>query len=108
MTVERNFPVEEMNMRVTRQDIVRRVAAHGKGIYTKDAQSLVDILFREMSDALADGNRIEIRGFGTFTVKRREARVARNPKTNTKVELSSRVMPYFRAGKELKDRLNSY
>lgn len=92
--------------RVTRQDIVRRVASRGKGVYAKDVQSLVDILFREMTEALANGDRIEIRGFGTFTVKHREARTARNPKTNAKVQLDSRFVPYFRAGKELKDRLN--
>lgn len=92
--------------RVTRQDIVRRVAARSKGGYTKDSQSLVDILFREMSDALANGDRIEIRGFGTFTVKHRKARIARNPKTSEAVELASRIVPYFRAGKELKERLN--
>ena len=56
---------------------------------------------------LANGDRIEIRGFGTFTVKQRDARIARNPKTNTSVKLEERSVPYFRAGKELKDRLNS-
>ena len=105
MTIETRISENEAG-RVTRQDVVRRVAARAKGVYTKDSQALVDILFREMSDALANGDRIEIRGFGTFTVKHRKARIARNPKTSESVELDGRVVPYFRAGKELKERLN--
>ena len=100
-------PKEYEVARVTKQDIVRRIANNEKNIFAKDAQTLVDIMFREMSDELANGDRIEIRGFGTFTVKQRDARIARNPKTNTSVKLDERSVPYFRAGKELKDRLNS-
>jgi integration host factor subunit beta len=100
------FTSDHQSNRVTKQDIIRRVAEYGEGIFNKDAQALVDVLFREMSEALAAGDRIEIRGFGTFTVKQRNPRQARNPKTSEKVFLESRLVPYFRAGKELKDRLN--
>lgn len=93
--------------RVTKQDIIKRIAGSDSELIAKDAQALVDLLFREMSDALANGDRIEIRGFGTFTIKQRSARKARNPKTNATVELDDRLVPYFRAGKELKDRLNA-
>lgn len=95
-----------MSQTVTKQEIMRRISLRNKNILNKDAQDVVEVIFREMSDALSSGDRIEIRGFGTFVVKHREPRVARNPKTNETVQLAQRFVPYFRAGKELKDRLN--
>ncbi|MCE3232540.1 MAG: ihfB [Rickettsiaceae bacterium] len=76
-------------------------------MFLKDIQILVDTIFDDISKALAEGNRVELRGFGAFTIRKRKARVARNPRTNDVVELGERSALYFRAGKELNARLNS-
>ena len=73
----------------------------------EDIQKVVDIIFNKMSSSLVEGKRIEIRGFGTFSTRVRKARKARNPKTNESIDLEERIVLYFRAGKELNERLNA-
>jgi integration host factor subunit beta len=91
---------------MTKSELIRKIADRFPNMFIKDIQLLVDTIFENISDALADGNRVELRGFGAFTIRKRKARTARNPRTNDLVELDERAALYFRAGKELNSRLN--
>lgn len=91
---------------MTKSELVKKLMEVHDNLYLKDVRLLVDTIFNEMSDALQRGDRIELRGFGAFSIRKRKPRVARNPKTNEKVELGERSVVYFRAGKGLRDRLN--
>lgn len=73
----------------------------------KDVEVIVNTIFDSMTDALKTGNRIEIRGFGSFEVRIRKPRVGRNPKTGTSVNVGERRVPFFKVGKELRDRVNN-
>lgn len=92
---------------ITKSEIIRRVAARFPNAFIKDVNQVVDVVFQQIASSLCSGKRVEIRGFGAFTIRKRKPRVARNPRTNEPVTLSDRFVPYFRAGKEIKDRLNS-
>ena len=91
---------------MTKSELVRRIAERFPHIFLKDIQTLVDTVFENISDALAGGKRVVLRGFGAFTTRKRPARVARNPRTNATVELKERSSLYFRAGRELNAKLN--
>lgn len=92
---------------MTKSELIKRIAAKYPNLFTKDISKIVDIILDEISDNLAGDGRVELRGFGSFSVRDRKARAARNPKTNEMVYLSDRKALYFRAGKELKERINS-
>lgn len=85
-------------------DILSRKQSH---LSSRDVELSVKILLEQMSDTLADGQRIEIRGFGSFSLHYRAARRGRNPKTGEKVDLSPKHVPHFKPGKELRDRVDS-
>ena len=85
-------------------DILSRKQSHLSG---RDVELSVKILLEQMSDTLADGRRIEIRGFGSFSLHYRAARRGRNPKTGAKVDLSPKHVPHFKPGKELRDRVDA-
>lgn len=72
----------------------------------REVERLVNTIFEEITDALASGNRVELRGFGAFSVKKRDARVGRNPRTGEAVEVEEKHVPFFKTGKLLRDRLN--
>jgi integration host factor subunit beta len=91
---------------LTKSELIRRMSERFPNMFLKDIQLLVDTVFDNISDALAEGNRVELRGFGAFTIRKRKARTARNPRTNQVVDLEERSSLYFRAGKELNSRLN--
>jgi len=91
---------------MTKREIIAELLARTPGISHVDSEILVSMMFETMKRALADGERIELRGFGSFGVKLRRARRARNPKTGATVELAARRTPFFRAGKELRVKLN--
>ena len=84
-------------------DILSRKQSH---LSSRDVELSVKILLEQMSDTLADGRRIEIRGFGSFSLHYRAARRGRNPKTGVKVDLSPKHVPHFKPGKELRDRVD--
>ena len=73
----------------------------------KEAEQLVKLVFMEVSHALTEGKRVELRGFGSFSVRSRMPRIARNPKTGENIEVGSKLIPYFRAGKGLNNLINS-
>ncbi|EMD82874.1 Integration host factor beta subunit [Pacificimonas flava] len=73
----------------------------------KDAERVVATIFESIIDALAEGRRVELRGFGAFSTRAREARVGRNPRTGDQVDVEAKRVPHFKAGKELRERLNA-
>lgn len=91
---------------MTKSQLINELINHASHISHKDMTQIVETIFDSMSKALQDGDRIELRGFGTFEVRVREPRMGRNPKSGTKVELGIRKVPFFKAGKELKEKLN--
>ena len=86
-------------------DIVNRVADR-TGVPKMKAEQAVDALFHSMKEALARGERIELRGFGVFVVKPRKRGVGRNPRTGEAVDVNAKRVPYFKPGKEMRERLN--
>lgn len=89
-----------------KSELVSRIAAENPNLAQKDVEAVVSSVFDEISKALAEGHRVELRGFGAFSVKDREAREARNPRTGEMVKVAAKKVPAFKAGKELRDRLN--
>jgi integration host factor subunit beta len=92
---------------MTKSELIKNLTkTNDKNLYIKDVTILVDTIFDEITAAMSRGDRVELRGFGSFSVRHRKARTARNPKTNAVVQLAERSSVYFRAGKELRERIN--
>lgn len=91
---------------MTKSELIERIAAKQSHLPFKDVELAVKAVLDYMSAAMADGKRIEIRGFGSFSLHYRAARVARNPKTGGAVQLTGKYVPHFKPGKELRDRVN--
>jgi len=91
---------------MTKSELIERIVSVQTQLSAKDVELAVKMILDHMADALADGERIEIRGFGSFSLHYREARLGRNPKTGEKVELAGKFVPHFKPGKELRDRVN--
>jgi integration host factor subunit beta len=85
---------------------VQRIAESNPHLYQRDVENIVDAILDEITRALARGDRVELRGFGAFSVKERPARVGRNPRTGEQVKVTEKVVPYFKTGKEMRERLN--
>lgn len=90
-----------------KSELVRRLAEQNPHLYQRDVEKIVNAILGTIGDALAQGDRVELRGFGTFAVKSRGARTGRNPKTGDLVEVSEKVVPVFKTGKEMRHRLNA-
>ena len=90
---------------MTKADLVEEVAKVTE-LTRKDSEVIVDTLFDSVIKALKEGDKLEVRGFGSFRVRQRNARVGRNPKTGEKVEVPAKRVPYFKPSKELKDLIN--
>lgn len=91
---------------MTKSELIAKLAGKNPQLYIRDVETIVETIFEEMSDALARGDRVELRGFGSFSVKEREARTGRNPRTGETVEVDAKKLPAFKAGKALRDKLN--
>ncbi len=89
-----------------KSELVAKLAAAHPHLLQKDAERIVSTVFDEITEALARGDRVELRGFGAFSVKRRPARTGRNPRTGDAVEVSEKAVPFFKTGKELRVKLN--
>lgn len=89
-----------------RSELIQKVADENPHLYQRDVEKIVNTIFEEITDALATGNRVELRGFGAFSVKQRDARTGRNPRTGEAVQVEEKHVPFFKAGKLLRDRLN--
>jgi integration host factor subunit beta len=91
---------------MTKSDLVRTLAEANPRLYPHDVEVIVTLIFEQIAAALARGDRVELRGFGAFSVKRRGARIARNPRTGASVSVGDKCFPFFRSGKQLRNRLN--
>jgi integration host factor subunit beta len=91
---------------VTRSDLITELAASNPHLRLADIELIVDTVFGQITAALARGQRVELRGFGAFTVKSRSARIGRNPRTGEEVPVDAKMRPAFRASRELHSRLN--
>ena len=91
---------------LTRSELIARLAAKNPHLTTKDVERIVATIFDEIAGALARGDRVELRGFGAFSVKRREPRQGRNPRTGETVDVEGKAIPFFKTGKQLRQRLN--
>ena len=89
-----------------KSELVQRIAEQNPHLYQRDVEHIVNAIFDEISEALARGDRVELRGFGAFSVKRRDARLGRNPRTGDSVQVAEKHIPFFKTGKQLRDRLN--
>ena len=89
-----------------RSELIQKVADENPHLYHRDVERIVNAIFEEITEALSDGNRVELRGFGAFTVKQRDARIGRNPRTGEAVQVDEKHVPFFKAGKLLRDRMN--
>jgi integration host factor subunit beta len=89
-----------------RSELVEKIAEENPHLYHRDVERIVSTIFSEIIDAMANGNRVELRGFGAFSVKKRDARVGRNPRTGDSVSVDEKHVPFFKTGKLLRDRLN--
>lgn len=89
-----------------KSELITKIAEANPHLFTRDVERIVSTVFEEITSALSEGNRVELRGFGAFSVKTRPARVGRNPRTGDKVDVDEKRVPYFKTGKELRERLN--
>ncbi len=89
-----------------RSELVEKIAEANPHLYQRDVERIVSTVFNEIIEALASGDRVELRGFGAFSVKKRDARVGRNPRTGESVQVDEKHVPFFKTGKLLRDRLN--
>lgn len=89
-----------------KSELVEKIAAKNPHLYQRDVENIVNAILNEITNALANGDRVELRGFGAFSVKNRQPRVGRNPRTGEKVTVAEKWVPFFKTGKELRERLN--
>lgn len=89
-----------------RSELVQKIADENPHLYQRDVERIVSTIFDEIIEAMARGDRVELRGFGAFSVKKRDARTGRNPRTGERVEVEEKHVPFFKTGKLLRDRLN--
>ncbi len=92
---------------MTKSELSARLAEANPHLFQRDVERIVTTIFDEISVALARGDRVELRGFGAFSAKQRGARVGRNPRTGESVQVSAKFIPYFKSGKQLREKLNS-
>lgn len=91
---------------MTKSELIAELATANPHLNGRDVELIVATIFDEISAALARGARVELRGFGAFTVKRRDARTGRNPRTGESVPVDEKAVPFFKAGKDLRERVN--
>ncbi|MBI3453486.1 MAG: integration host factor subunit beta [Rhodospirillales bacterium] len=91
---------------MTKSELILRLAELNPHLYQRDVERIVSTVFDEIATALAHGSRVELRGFGAFSVKRRASRTGRNPRTGAAVEVAEKYIPFFKTGKELREKLN--
>jgi integration host factor subunit beta len=89
-----------------KSELVQKIAEQNPQLYQRDVENIVNAILEEIVAALARGDRVELRGFGAFSVKARNARVGRNPRTGAHVAVEDKVVPFFKTGKEMRERLN--
>jgi integration host factor subunit beta len=91
---------------MTRSELIAQLAANNTHLRQPDVELIVSTIFDEITEALSRGDRVELRGFGAFSIKKRDPRTGRNPRTGTAVDVAAKAVPYFKPGKELRERVN--
>lgn len=91
---------------MTKSELIQRLAERNPHLYLRDVEKIVETVFEEITQALVDGDRVELRGFGAFSVKHRDARTGRNPRTGETVQVEAKRLPFFKTGKALRENLN--
>lgn len=89
-----------------RSELIQKIADENPHLFQRDVERIVNTIFEEITSAMSRGDRVELRGFGAFSVKQRDARVGRNPRTGEAVDVEAKHVPFFKTGKLLRDRLN--
>lgn len=90
-----------------KSELIQRLAEQNPHLYQRDVERIVSTIFDEITAALSRGDRVELRGFGAFSVKRRPARIGRNPRTGESVQVAEKHVPFFKSGKQIRERLNA-
>ncbi|MBN8520387.1 MAG: integration host factor subunit beta [Alphaproteobacteria bacterium] len=91
---------------MTKSELIQKLAERNPHLFLRDIEKIVDTIFEEITSALVKGDRVELRGFGAFSVKSRDARTGRNPRTGETVKVDAKRLPFFKTGKGLRERLN--
>ena len=89
-----------------KSELVARIAARNPHLYQRDVENIVNTILGTIVDAMKNGDRVELRGFGAFSTKTRDPRTGRNPRTGEAVDVTAKSVPYFKPGKEMRERLN--
>lgn len=89
-----------------KSELIQTIAQQNPHLYHRDVERIINTVFEEIIDALSKGHRVELRGFGAFSIKTRDSRQGRNPRTGETVHVSAKSVPFFKTGKELRERLN--
>ncbi len=90
-----------------KSELIAKLVDANPHLYQRDVERIVSTVFEEISSALSRGDRVELRGFGAFSVKKRPARIGRNPRTGATVQVEEKHVPYFKTGKDLREKLNA-
>lgn len=98
---------EEGGKTMTKSELIAYLAEENPHLYQRDVERIVTTIFDEIASALSRGDRVELRGFGAFSVKQRDARIGRNPRTGEAVQVDAKRVPYFKTGKQLRNKLNN-
>lgn len=91
---------------MTKSELIETIASKVTSFSRKDIEIIVDTVFQSMGESLSEGDKVEIRGFGSFKIKKREGRQGRNPKSGESIFIDSKKVPFFKAGKEIRERIN--
>jgi integration host factor subunit beta len=94
-------------MSLIKSQLIQKITDKNPHLYIKDVERIVNTIFSEITKSLAEGRRVELRGFGAFSVQHRKERIGRNPRTGDSVKVNEKFIPRFKTGKELRNRLNS-
>jgi integration host factor subunit beta len=92
---------------MTKSELIARLAERNPHLYQRDVERIVTTIFEEIANALSRGDRVELRGFGAFSVKNRDPRQGRNPRTGEQVSVQAKAVPFFKTGKQLREQLNA-
>ena len=94
-------------MVIVKSELIKQLSSSYPNFLKKDLEKLINIFFEQIRNSLKKGDRVELRGFGAFSVKERQPRIARNPRTGEPVKVGNKSVPFFKTGKELRKRLNA-
>lgn len=107
MSERGQMPRARKGTTMIRSELLQALSAENPGLRPDEVEQVVDIFFDEIGARLAEGGRVELRGFGTFSTRQRDARTGRNPRTGDAVDVPEKKVPYFKPGKEMRERLNA-